>query len=285
MLMPFAYLFALIAGLLLWVEPVAATPPALDASSFADAVVSFHEGEPAARGKVNNAPTLALGAPSRHRPSVTLGCGGQLVLRFVDNALIDVDGPDLYVFEIGPNVEATAVAISENGHDWVDVGTVAGATASLDIDRYSTPEQSFSYVRLTDLKASCHSTTPGADIAAIAAIGSAMRYQFSAAVLFDYDQATLKPAAQAVLQQWHQAFHQHTGRLQINGHSDQFGGEQYNQALSEKRAAAVADYLRPHLASGIILKTQGLGESQPLVQGNTAEETAQNRRVEILYFP
>lgn len=275
----------MIAGLLLWLTPASATPPALDASSFADEVVSFHEGEPAARGKVNNAPSLALGSPSRNRPSVTLGCGGQLVLRFVDNALIDVPGSDLYVFEIGPNVEATAVAISTNGHDWVEVGTVAGATASLDIDRYSTAEQSFSYVRLTDLKASCHSTTPGADIAAVAAIGSAVRYQFSAAVLFDYDQATLTPAAQKVLQQWLQDFHQSVGRLQINGHSDQFGGEQYNQQLSEQRARAVADYLRPHLAKGISLKTQGLGETQPLVQGNTAEETAPNRRVEMLYFP
>ncbi|MDQ6978689.1 MAG: OmpA family protein [Mariprofundaceae bacterium] len=285
MLWLFTHLFSLSAWVMLGMMSAWAGVPALDASSFADEVVSFHEGEPAASGKANNAPTLALGAPSRNRPSVTLGCGGQLVLRFVDNALIDVDGPDLYVFEIGPNVEATAVAISMNGHDWVNIGTVAGATASLDISPYTKRDQSFSYVRLIDLKASCHSATPGADIAAVAAIGSAMRYRFSAAILFDYDQATLKPAAQDVLQAWLQAFHKQAGHLQVNGHSDQFGSEHYNQVLSEKRARAVAHYLQSHLANGITLNTQGLGESQPLVQGETAEETAKNRRVEILYFP
>lgn len=263
----------------------AAKHPSLDEHSFADEVVSFHEGSPSARGKSNNAATLALGPPSRKQPSLTLGCGGVLVVRFVDNVLIDVAGPDLYIFEIGPDIEATQIDISMNGHDWINIGKVAGSIASLDIDASVKPGQSFSYVRLTDLRQSCLSDTPGADIAAIAAIGSATRYHFSAAVLFDFDQAELKPEAELVLQQWIQSFQETTGRLQINGHTDQRGSEAYNLNLSKKRAQAVSNFLQPHIHQTLTLEIAGLGESQPLVQGKETEDIMQNRRVEIIHFP
>ncbi len=211
--------------------------------SFADEVVYFHEGQPAAV-KNNNAPELALGASSRKQPALTLGCGGELVIRFTDNALVDVEGADLYIYEIGPQVEATAVAISENGRDWLAVGQVAGATASLDIQAWVKPDQSFSYVRLTDLKQSCRSSTPGADIDAIAAIGSAVRYQFSSAVLFDFDEFQLKSEAQKILLKWIDEFKVRPGRLQVHGHTDQMGGERYNLELSMNRAKSVADFPR-----------------------------------------
>lgn len=264
---------------------MASSAPVLEKRSFADAVVSFSEGSPAASGKSNNAATLALGPVSRKQPSLTLGCGGVLVVRFVDNVLIDVQGPDLYIFEVGPNVEATRVDISVNGYDWINIGKVAGATASLDIDAFVKKGERFSYVRLTDLKESCHSTTPGADIAAIAAIGSAARYRFSGAVLFDFDHADLKDEAKLVLQQWLQHFGNKTGRLEINGHTDQLGSTGYNLALSKQRAQSVANFLKAHTKEQFKIKTFGLGESQPLVQGETAEETMENRRVEIIYFP
>jgi hypothetical protein len=62
---------------------------------------------------------------------VTLGCGGELVPRFEDNALIDVAGPDLYVFEIGPEVGPTGLAVSNDGEDWIRVGRISGGSERL----------------------------------------------------------------------------------------------------------------------------------------------------------
>jgi hypothetical protein len=87
-------------------------------ASFADTVVSFESGEPDG-GEASSDATRALNIPDYSDSSedgyLTLGCGGELVVQFNDNKLIDVAGPDLYVFEIGPDVEATAMAVSEDG--------------------------------------------------------------------------------------------------------------------------------------------------------------------------
>ncbi len=264
--------------------PVAQAAPVFKANAFADEVVAFVSGHPAAR-KTRNLPEWALGKPSRQQPALTLGCGGSLTVRFVDNALINVPGDDLYVFETGPDVEATRVEISVDGTHWRYVGKVAGATASLDIDAYAQADESFAFVRLTDLRQSCQSDTPGADIDAIAAIGSATRYHFASSVLFDFDQATLKPEARQVLQQWLQHFTAQSGTLQINGHTDRQGSDAYNLKLSLQRAQAVADALRPHLPDGIRLLVQGFGEQQPLDRGEDEAAAARNRRVELIYVP
>jgi OOP family OmpA-OmpF porin len=111
--------------------------------SFADEVVSFEEGKPAAQPAGARDPEQILGAPNydekRDRGYVTLGCGGRITVRFTDNALIDVPGPDLYVFEIGPDVEPMHVEISRDGASWVDVGRLGGGTAALDIAKFVKP--------------------------------------------------------------------------------------------------------------------------------------------------
>ena len=74
--------------------------------SFADELVSFTSGEPKARAEKYRIPEETLGIPDyvevESANYLTLGCGGVLVVRFTDNSLTDIDGPDLYVFEVGP---------------------------------------------------------------------------------------------------------------------------------------------------------------------------------------
>ena len=65
--------------------------------------------------------------------NVVLGCAGTLVVRFVDNVLLDVAGPDLYVFEVGPAIEPMRLAISPDGTAWTEVGDIRGGTAEIDI--------------------------------------------------------------------------------------------------------------------------------------------------------
>ncbi len=59
--------------------------------------------------------------------AVTLGNGGSLTLGFSHEALVDVEGPDLFIFEIGPGVEAMMVDISVDGKTWISVGEAPGA--------------------------------------------------------------------------------------------------------------------------------------------------------------
>lgn len=149
--------------------------------SFADEVISYRPGKPfpvknfsypkQALGPPNNRPLYESNTQVRQN-FVSLGCGGTLVVRFTDNALVDVPGPDLYVFEIGSDVEPSHLWISKNGTEWVDIGEIKGATAAIDISRFVKPGDQFRYVRLTDLKSRCVKTWGGADIDAVGAIGA-----------------------------------------------------------------------------------------------------------------
>jgi outer membrane protein OmpA-like peptidoglycan-associated protein len=69
-----------------------------------------------------------------------------------------------------------------------------------------------------------------------------------------------------------------TIRLEVQGHTDNIGGIEFNQALSERRAKAVMDAL---ISKGIEerrLRYRGFGYSQPEVSNDTEEGRAQNRR-------
>ena len=73
--------------------------------------------------------------------------------------------------------------------------------------------------------------------------------------------------------------------IQVIGHTDNEGDATYNQALSERRANAVADVL---MAEGVPfgrIDAIGRGESQPVTSNLTPEGRAQNRRVEIVILP
>ena len=73
--------------------------------------------------------------------------------------------------------------------------------------------------------------------------------------------------------------------VHIIGHTDSTGSEQYNQSLSERRAAAVTNYLVSQGVSRDRLRTLGRGESEPIASNATREGQRKNRRVEILVKP
>jgi Mg-chelatase subunit ChlD len=149
--------------------------------SFADKVVSFSPGKPTPHPNYGD-PAESLGPPNFNpatalslkvkQKSTSLGCGGTIVLQFTNNALVDRAGADLYVFEIGGDVEPTRLWISKDGQTWIDIGRIKGATAAIDIKKFVQPGDRFRYVRLTDLKSHCAANWGGADIDAVGAIGT-----------------------------------------------------------------------------------------------------------------
>lgn len=70
--------------------------------------------------------------------------------------------------------------------------------------------------------------------------------------------------------------------LEVEGHTDAVGGDDYNQKLSENRAQAVRDYLIQQGIPNNSIVSRGLGKTQPVATNDTAEGRQQNRRVELV---
>ena len=158
------------------------------AVSFADALVSYapviKNGEPTAPNrnaeKALGLPDYASGGACSDPATctfVSLGDGGSITLRFVDNVLTGSDDSDLdlWIFEVGPDIEDTFVEVSSDGSAWSPVGKVFGSTAGIDLDAFGFGTSSaFSYVRLTDDGNEGDQSGPsvGADIDAVGAIST-----------------------------------------------------------------------------------------------------------------
>ena len=73
-----------------------------------------------------------------------------------------------------------------------------------------------------------------------------------------------------------------TANIEIAGHTDADGDDAVNQALSEKRAQAVVDYLVKAACPRAGSRAIGYGSSQPVASNDTDEGKAQNRRIDFL---
>lgn len=257
-------------------------------SAFADSASAFSPGDPAPGDDARDG-ALALGPPDYGKPGdgsyTTLGCSGTLVLQFTDNVLKDQAGPDLHVFEVGPDIEPTFVAISADGENWLELGMIEGGRASLDISAVAEPDEIYRFVRLTDDGEGCRGRWPGADIDAVGALNDAQMIQLAGSLLFDTDSAELRPAARTELERIAASLRDAgVEDVSIVGHTDARGDKTYNRDLSQDRAEAVRRYLVEDLGiMGIELSVRGAGESQPVASNETPAGRQSNRRVEFIF--
>jgi outer membrane protein OmpA-like peptidoglycan-associated protein len=99
---------------------------------------------------------------------------------------------------------------------------------------------------------------------------------------FEFDKADLRPEDRELLSRIAGIIlTSHDYTISVNGHTDDVGSDAYNQALSERRAQAVRDYLVKAGLPAQILTVQGYGKSLPLVRGTSEAARAKNRRVEL----
>ena len=109
-----------------------------------------------------------------------------------------------------------------------------------------------------------------------------IKIDLSADVLFDFDKADLKPAAEQQLNNLLTVVNSKpNAAVAIEGHTDVRGDAAYNQALSQRRAEAVRAWLIAHGAAGGRLTATGGGEARPVRTGDTEPDHQANRRVEI----
>jgi OOP family OmpA-OmpF porin len=105
-------------------------------------------------------------------------------------------------------------------------------------------------------------------------------------VNFDFDRAEIRSDAAVILDEAAtlagDALREcPDNRLAVEGHTDAIGTDAYNQGLSERRAAAVLEYLVGKGVSSSQLGATGFGESTPIATNDTSDGRALNRRVEL----
>ena len=101
-------------------------------------------------------------------------------------------------------------------------------------------------------------------------------------VHFDFDKSTLKPEGMAVLNQAAALLQKHERVVvEVAGHTDSMGSEEYNQGLSERRATAVKEYMVSEGIDAGIIDASGEGESNPVADNRHYDGRALNRRFDV----
>lgn len=101
-------------------------------------------------------------------------------------------------------------------------------------------------------------------------------------VLFDFDKSTIKPEAAKILDRLVSFMQENKdAKVALAGYTDWTGTKAYNQKLSERRVAAVRNYVVKKGIDPSRISGRGYGESNPIADNRTKEGRAKNRRVEI----
>ncbi len=127
----------------------------------------------------------------------------------------------------------------------------------------------------------CPNTFPGLEVDSV---GCPIRNQVLVLhnVHFEFDKYNLLPDSKQLLRKVAKSLSdQPLLKVQVAGHTDSLGSDQYNQVLSERRAASVRAFLVSEGVPAANIQSIGYGESRPVAENSSEEGRAMNRRVEI----
>ncbi len=107
--------------------------------------------------------------------------------------------------------------------------------------------------------------------------------QLPGAILFDFDSANIRADADRALNDVAQVIKAYAARpVRVEGHTDSIASDDYNQSLSERRAASVVTWLTAHGVEKGRLASAGFGEKKPVATNDTPAGRQLNRRVEVV---
>lgn len=168
----------------------------------------------------------------------------------------------------------TNTSNSEEGRKNALIGAGIGALGGAAVGAYMDRQQ-------RELEAELSGTGVG-----VARQGDNLVLRMPADVSFATNQATIDPRFYATLDDVAAVLNRYDQSIvDIIGHADSDGAEDYNLDLSRRRASSVAQYLVSRNVLADRLFVDGRGESAPIASNATAEGKAMNRRVEILIRP
>jgi outer membrane protein OmpA-like peptidoglycan-associated protein len=150
------------------------------------------------------------------------------------------------------------------------IGALAGGTVGNFMDRQE-----------AELRAQLASTG-----VSVTRVGNNIILNMPSNITFATDQDQVIPAFYATLDSVAIVLNKYNQTLiNVFGHTDSTGSDSYNQALSQRRAYSVSNYLTGRGVNPQRLIAQGFGESRPVADNSTEAGRAQNRRVEIQIVP
>lgn len=116
--------------------------------------------------------------------------------------------------------------------------------------------------------------------------GDELVLRMPAGITFPVDRYDIQPQFQSTLDQVAQTLSSYNQTyVDVLGHTDSTGSDAYNDALSQRRAQSVADYLSSHGVARARMGIKGFGETQPIASNDDEAGRSQNRRVEIKVVP
>ena len=168
----------------------------------------------------------------------------------------------------------TNTSNSEEGRKNALIGAGIGALAGAGVGQYMDRQQ-------RELEAELSGTGVG-----VARQGDVLVLRMPSDVTFATAQSSIDPRFHATLDDVARVLNRYDQSVvDIIGHADADGAEDFNLNLSRQRASSVAQYLVSHNVLPDRLYVEGRGESAPIASNQTAEGKAQNRRVEITIRP
>jgi outer membrane protein OmpA-like peptidoglycan-associated protein len=121
--------------------------------------------------------------------------------------------------------------------------------------------------------------------AVVERVGEGLQVTFESGLLFDYDSDVLRGAARQNLSTLAASLEKYPNTdLMIVGHTDATGPDDYNMTLSQRRAAAAANYLASQGVARTRLRSTGRGEAEPVAENDTEANRQKNRRVEVAIY-
>src|SRR5580765_5790806 len=121
--------------------------------------------------------------------------------------------------------------------------------------------------------------------ATVERVGEGIQVTFASGLLFDFDSDVIRGNARTNLDELARSLDKYDGsNLLIVGHTDDVGSFDYNQDLSDRRAAAARRYLASRNVDPNRIDTQGRGESEPVASNASETGRARNRRVEVAIY-
>ena len=149
------------------------------------------------------------------------------------------------------------------------IGALAGAAIGNDLDKQA-----------AELRGSLNSNV------GVTRVGDSLVVNMPQDVLFAVDSATLRPDLTSDIRTVANSLLRYPNtQIEVVGHTDNTGTAAYNQDLSQRRAASVAEVLRSSGVPSNRITTYGRGEDAPIATNQTPQGQAQNRRVEIVIRP
>ncbi|MFD2522089.1 OmpA family protein [Emticicia soli] len=119
-------------------------------------------------------------------------------------------------------------------------------------------------------------------VAEVERVDEGIKLTMKSGVLFGFDSFALNDNSRASLEKLSETLKEYEDtNILVAGHTDNVGAESYNMKLSEKRANAVADFLKKKGIKNARMSVIGYGESTPVVDNSTEAGRDKNRRVEL----